>query len=93
MHDAYRISPDCIWKEADGRIYILQPDREEIHALNETATFIWKLLDKGYAPEDIVRELSSQFDVSEKQARTDVREFLARYVRENMLMPVQRRTR
>lgn len=81
----YRIDPDIIWKEADGIIYILQPEREEIHALNETGTFIWKRIDKGRAPAQILKELLSEYNITPGHARSDLQEFINQYVREKIL--------
>lgn len=86
----YQISPDIIWKDADGTVYVLQPDTEEIHALNETGSFIWRLINKGYALSKIIIELLAEYDVAEAWANKDVEEFVARYVRENFLIEPKR---
>ncbi len=90
MAEKYQINPDVIWKEADGIIYILQPDREEIHALNETGTVIWKLVEKGRSPRDISNSLVEQYDVDARKAIKDVEEFIDQYVREKILLPAKK---
>lgn len=81
----YQINPDIIWKDADDTIYILQPDREEIHALNETGTLIWKLIGKGYSLTKVKTEFLYRYKVTASQAEKDIQEFINRYVMEKFL--------
>jgi hypothetical protein len=81
----YKIDPNVVWKEADGTIYILQPEREEIHALNETGVFIWKLISKGYSLTEVKAELLSHYNVTADVGSKDIQEFIDRYVREKFL--------
>lgn len=87
----YQIDPDAVWKEADGVIYILQPEREEIHALNDTGAFIWRQIDKGHSLTQIKTELLSRYNVSSDVATKDSQEFIDRYVREKLLVVKHRK--
>ena len=43
---------------------------------NETGAFLWKFLEKGTDEDEMVKELLNEFDVSEEDARKDIREFV-----------------
>lgn len=87
----YTIDPNIIWKDVDGVVYILQPEREEIHALNETGTLIWKLISKGYSLKHVQTKFLSLYKVTAQQAQNDIQEFIDRYVREKFLTPHKKR--
>lgn len=87
MNKTYKIDPNIIWKDADDTIYILQPEREEIHALNETGSFIWRLISKGHSLAQVEEELLSHFTVTPDRASKDIQEFVDRYVKEKFLTP------
>ena len=91
MNKTYKIDPNIIWKDADDTIYILQSDREEIHALNETGTFIWRLVSEGHSLTQVKTELLSRYNVAEDRASKDIQEFIDRYVREKILIQQHRK--
>lgn len=54
-------------------------DFTNVLSLNETASFIWKLMEKGaFTTSSIAGEVAKAFDVAEEQARQDVDEFIVR---------------
>lgn len=85
----YKINPDIIWKDADGVVYILQPTREEIHALNETGSFIWRLLSKGNSLEQVQTKLLREYSVTAREASVDLQHFVEKYIREKFLIRKQ----
>jgi outer membrane protein assembly factor BamB len=87
INKTYQVDPNVIWKDVDGIIYILQPEREEIHALNETGTFIWRLINKGYSLAQVKKELLSQYNVTSDRVTKDIQEFIDRYIREKFITP------
>lgn len=78
----YQIDSNVIWKDVDGIIYILQPEKEKILALNETGTFIWRLISKGKSFTQIKTELLSCYTVTSNRASKDIQEFIDIYVKE-----------
>jgi PqqD family protein of HPr-rel-A system len=47
-----------------------------VHVLNNTAARIWELCDGSHSLEQIAASLCEQYDVSEEEAGTDVRNTL-----------------
>jgi len=62
----------------DGSAVLLHLQTKYYYSLNETGCFLWKLLEEGEgaSEDDLVQNLGESFDVNEKRARADVREFL-----------------
>lgn len=46
--------------------------------LNETGEFIWKILETGAEPDEVVSALTKEYDISEESAREDFTEFVER---------------
>ena len=44
--------------------------------LNETASDIWDMLDKGYDRDKIIEKLSKKYDVSEERVKGDVEKLI-----------------
>ena len=54
--------------------------------LNDTATFIWKCLEKPATIKSLAEAVTSEFEVSEEEAEVDTREFLRKLIRENVVI-------
>lgn len=60
-------------REVDGEVLVLDPDRDQVHQLNQTAGLIWRHYDSGAEIDEIARALAMEFDVDEDKAQRDVR--------------------
>lgn len=85
LNNKLKISSKIIWKDIDNKIYILQPERREIHSLNETASFIWRLLAKNYDLKTIIKKLQGTYDVRPQVAKRDLLDFVNKFIREKFL--------
>jgi hypothetical protein len=66
-----------IWREVDGRVVGIDLRSSRYFSLNPTATFLWKLLGDGAAPDDLTERLSAEFALDRGLAAEDVSAFLA----------------
>jgi Coenzyme PQQ synthesis protein D (PqqD) len=71
----------------EGQAYIINSKTSTLHELDETGTFIWKLLEKGKAPREIAESLAANYDVSTEQAFKDTKEFLCELETKGILEP------
>jgi hypothetical protein len=73
-----RPSADIVARVIDGQIIIIPlaagigDMEDELYTLNDTGKDIWGRLDGTRTIEQVVQELSSEFDASEDVLRTDV---------------------
>jgi len=48
--------------------------------LNDSGALLWKVLENGGSPEDLVSALTAEYEVSADRARTDVDAFLEKLI-------------
>ena len=76
---------DIAWRIIEGQAFIVNTTTSTLHELDETGTFIWKLLETDERPEDIAVEISLHFDVSGEQALKDTEEFIVELEKKGIL--------
>lgn len=69
---------DPILAEVDGEAMMIDVEKGTSYFLNETALLVYKMLDEGKDIDDIKRALMKEYDVDEKEAERDIREFIDR---------------
>jgi hypothetical protein len=79
MSERARWKRDGRWpfQEIQGRTVIVVPPRRELHELDETATFLWRALERPCDAEALGVALAEEFDVDRAEAERDAAEFLA----------------
>lgn len=79
MPDAarYRRDTRLPFQEIQGQAVVVVPARREMHALDETATFLWAELGRERTLMELVEALCAEFEVEASAAEADVREFVA----------------
>lgn len=63
-------------REIDDEIIILVEKNEEIHNLEGTAAFLWKMIDGKNRVEDILNRLLAEYEVPAAVALPDLNEYL-----------------
>ena len=66
--------------ELDGHVTLYDPDRNEVHSLNETAGAIWRLLDGGHDLDAVVDALAREYAVDADAIRPHVEQTVATFV-------------
>jgi hypothetical protein len=65
-----------------GNEYVLVPitnniaDMNSVYTLNETGAFIWEHIDGKRSIEEIIKELTAEYDIDPANAETDVLTFV-----------------
>jgi PqqD family protein of HPr-rel-A system len=60
----------------EGEMVVMDKESEQIHQLNQTASFIWQRCDGEHDRQQIAEELAEAFDVDAETARQDVADTL-----------------
>ena len=68
----------------EGGLVVL-PGRGEVQVLNPVAIKVFSLMDGEHSLEDIARQVTEEFDVTEEDALRDIRDFLGELDRHGML--------
>lgn len=67
-------------------------DMETLYTLNEVGARVYELIDGERPVREIVSTVVREFDVTEKQAETDVREFIEQLLEIESIHPVESRS-
>jgi hypothetical protein len=77
---------DVIVRDVDREVLLLDLESNQIHQLNQTASFIWRSCDEAPSTEEIAKLLVQEFDVEEHVALRDVIETLGRLRALNLIL-------
>lgn len=76
---------DLTEQALDGEGLIFDPRTADTHRLNETAYFIWGLLDGAQTTDDVAMRLAERYDVSTTAAMIHVDDLLATLAEKGLL--------
>lgn len=60
----------------EGEMVVMDKQSEQIHQLNQTASFIWQLCDGDHDRQQIAEELATAFEIDAETAKADVADTL-----------------
>lgn len=66
---------------------LLDIDGKRYHRMNETASLIWKALEKNASNAEIVDQLMNQFEVTREQAEASVQRFVQDLAARGLVRP------
>ena len=76
----YKINPNLTYKKISDQIIILDENQAEVRELNTVASTIFIQMLDWVTLEDITAAITSEYDISEKEALQDIQEFANMYV-------------
>jgi PqqD family protein of HPr-rel-A system len=71
--------------DLDGEVTLYDSVRSEVHALNETASEIWRLLDERRRFDDVLGRFAAAHGVDPDSVRASVTETISRFVELGLL--------
>ncbi len=71
-----RVKKGILLEKLGKKFVAYDNETSNLHELNETAFLILQELKKGKAKQNIIKKLSSEFKVSQREAEKDFRDFL-----------------
>lgn len=71
----YKCAQNLSVKKIENYMFILNRDDSVIHTLNETASFIWELLEQNRPAEQLAALLTDEFDIDIESAEKDIADF------------------
>jgi len=81
----YRQVEHVEWQQFDDESILLNVETGIYFRLNEVGSFIWPLLDGRHSESEIIAAVLDAFQIDEKSARRDFREFVQRLEKEGLL--------
>jgi hypothetical protein len=69
---------DLTAREVEGQVLILDRQREQVHQLNETASFIWECCDGSSTIGDIARRVAERFGTESAAIEPEIGEAISK---------------
>jgi len=80
-----KVKKGLAFRRIADELFIVDSQRAELHELNGPAARIWEGLSSGKDGESIAAAIAAEFEVSERQARADMAEFLEELAKAGLL--------
>lgn len=80
-----KISKHIIWREIEGEIFIIDPLKQMVYELNETATAIFKLISKNKDLNFIKNDFLKNYDVDIKEVENDINNIISNLKKEGIV--------
>lgn len=84
----FKQSPSVLTQKVGDRVVLLNPNTGKIYSLNDTASFLWNSLSNKNSFQNLIDVLYSNYDISVNDARKDIKKFLYRYLKYNLIITV-----
>ncbi len=81
----YKISDKIIFREVDDGIVLINLDSGFYYSFNGSACFIFNMLNKDKNTVEVVDKLKVEFNVSEEEARNDLKQFIETLEKEEIV--------
>ncbi len=82
----YAINTSLVKEDQPDGATIFDPDTSTLFTLNETASYILKLLEKNYSLERIINKIVTEYTVSESTAASDVQAVITEFKKNKILL-------
>ena len=66
-----RLKKGLLVRDIDGEVVVLDPERDQVHQFNASASLIWRLYESGKEVEEIAKGLETEFGLGHDRARED----------------------
>ncbi|MFI5351232.1 MAG: PqqD family protein [Elusimicrobiota bacterium] len=83
----YKRAPNAAWRRVESESIVLDLTTSVYYSLNETASFIWERLESGSSMAEVETGLCAEFDVTPQEAARDLKNVVAKFCREKLLIP------
>ncbi len=85
---SYCRSDGVFGKKIDGSLCLLKNKDKYVYKLNDTAAFLWELLENPQTSTKLSKALTKKYKISQSQAQKDVESFLKYYLGEKLIKKV-----
>ena len=76
-HAAWRRDPELPYQSLGENVVVIDPQRRDIHLLNEVAARVWTLLEAPRSLEDLVAAVGEEYDGAASDLRSGIEAVLA----------------
>ena len=84
----YKHCDNIDWKEFDNESVLLNLTTGYYFRLNQVGSFVWPLIDGEHNLGDMVDQVVPKFEVSQRQAKSDIHDFIEQLLAEELIQKV-----
>ena len=77
--------PNVAYTDLDDEGVLLNLETRDYYTLNKPGMYVWKLIENGLAPNEVVRRVQEEFSVDEEIAIKNVCDLIHELVREKLI--------
>lgn len=81
----YRVKQSLAYRKIGSNVYIVDSKNSMLYKLNETAAIIWEGIVKKKSVKQIVKDISSTYDVDLQTVENDVNEIINQLVTNGLI--------
>lgn len=80
-----KVSDRIIWRKIENEIFIVDPLNERIHELNETASFIFSMINENKNKYEILKKMVEEYNVDEDVCRKDLDDIISDFISKGII--------
>jgi hypothetical protein len=81
----YKISKGFIVQKLGAKTVIFDGEESVLYTFNETASFVFQKLKRGWEEEKIIKRLVKKYQIKEKRAEKDVNELICDLLKKKII--------
>ena len=84
-NNIFIIEKNIFFTELDNEVCLFSSLRAEYINLNNTASHIWKLIEKKLNFKEIIEELTREYEISQEACTTEVNDFITDLIKKEFI--------
>lgn len=89
MKDYPKIKSGAVSSLMENETIVVLPEKGQVKVLNDVASQVWKMLDGSNSIQQIVKQISDDYEIAEESIRDDVLEFVNALLEREMITLVE----
>ena len=89
MGKVYRQNKDIVFRPEEDEAIMFNPDNSDIIVINSTGCFIWQMFNGKNTKEDIVANMTKEFDVGKEKASEDLEDFVSKLEKKDFIEKIK----
>lgn len=81
----YRLKKGFLVQKLNNELMIFDEEKSLLYTLNETASFVFSLIKKGFDEEEIVEKMIKKYQIKKIRAQKDVKELINDFLKKKII--------
>jgi hypothetical protein len=76
MRDYPKVKTGAVSSLTENETIVVLPEKGQVKVLNDVASQVWKMLDGSHSIQQIVKQISVDYEIAEESIQDDILEFV-----------------